>query len=185
MALFASALALGCGAAPPPRPRSMPDDAAERDRLVMALGETAWTALSEGHALDLLADEEAASRLLDPSAAARLEERRPGFRARLGEALHQIPDQLAGATYLGVCAQDARDEPAGGALGLSERSWVVRRILVAGRIASTSRRIALWVDGPFVFDGERFVAVELENVETPRWEHSDLELASCDVSHGL
>jgi hypothetical protein len=163
----------------------MPDDAVERDRVVMELGQTTWTALVEGTAFDLLADEAMVSRLLDGSAAARLEERRPGFRARLGEVIHRIPEQLAGATYLGICAQDAREEPAGGPLGLTERSWVVRRILIAGRIASTSRRIALWIDGPFVFDGERLVALELENVETPRWEHSDLELATCDLSEGL
>jgi hypothetical protein len=176
---------VGCAGAASPLPRSMPDDSGQRDALVAELGRAAWTALADGDPLRLLAGEDILSLLLEPHAVARLLDRRPGLRARLGEVVHRIPAQLASATYLGVCALDARDEGPGGPLGLRGATWTLRRILVAGRIAGTSRRIASWIDGHFAFDGTRLVALELEAIEAPRWEHSDLELARCDVSEGL
>lgn len=184
-ALAAVALA-SCGAAPPPpRPRSLPDEASDRDLAVDELGRRAWDALAAGDPFTLLADEEQLSDLVSPAIVARIEERRPGFRARLGDMVHAMPERLAGASYLGVCAQSAHEEGPGGALQLTERTWVIGRVLVVGRIEGTGRRIASWIDGPFAFDGERFVAVELENLEEPRWEHSDLELGVCDLSEGL
>ncbi len=185
MAGLLTAWTAGCAGAGSPRPRSMPDDSTRRDALVAELGRSAWAALSEGDPLRLLADEELLSALLEPAAVARLLDRRPGLRARLGEVVHRIPAQLTSATYLGVCALDARNEGPGGPLGLRTSTWTLGRVLVAGRLAATSRRIASWIDGHFAFDGTRLVALELEAIEAPRWEHSDLELARCDVSEGL
>jgi hypothetical protein len=186
IALLGASLAIlcGCGATAPPRARTMPDDVALRDEAIGRLGSTLWEGLAAGDATALLLGEDALSGWMDGAASTRVRMRRPALSARLG-AVHSIPEQLEGASYLGVCAQDARDEAAGGALGLLEPSWVIGRVLVAGRIAGGSRRIAMWVDGPFVFDGERFVAIDIGGVEAPRWEHSDLELGACDVSEGL
>lgn len=162
----------------------MPSEAELRDEAVVSLGHALWDGLTAGEATALLVGEDELTQWVDSAASSRIRLRRPGLTARLG-AVHEIPAQLEGASYLGVCAQDARDEPAGGALGLVTASWVIGRVLVAGRIGGGSRRIALWVEGPFVFDGTGFVAIDIASIETPRWEHSDLELGACDVSEGL
>lgn len=178
-------LLAACGSAPPPRVRTLPDDEAARDEAVMALGSALWRSLTTANPLAVLATDEQLDALVDGAATTRLRLRRPGLNARLGEMVHDLPARLDGASYLGVCAQEAHDEPAGGALGLRQATWIIGRVLIAGRIAGGARRIALWVDGPFAYDGESFVAIELSDVEAPRWEHSDLELGVCDISEGL
>ena len=179
-----SALAGSCASAPP-RAHTLPVDAVDRDGAVRALGEALWAGIARGDMLATLATDEELEALVDGEANTRLRLRRPGLRARLGERMHTIPPQLGGASYVGVCAQDAREHDEASGLGLREPAWVIARVLIAGQVAGSSRRIALWVDGPFVYDGERFVALELTAIESPRWEHSDLELGACDVSDGL
>ncbi len=176
---------VGCASAPPLRPRTLPDDAAERDQAVGALGRSLWEGIADGDVLATLASDAELEALVDGEANTRIRLRRPGLRAQLGERMHTIPPQLEGATYLGVCARDARDHDERSGLGLLRPSWVIARVLIAGQLAGSARRIALWVDGPFVYDGEHFVALELTAIESPRWEHSDLELGACDVSDGL
>jgi hypothetical protein len=180
-----SLLGGSCASAPPPRVHTLPDDAATRDGAVRALGQALWDGIARGDMLATLATDDELEALIDGEANTRLRLRRPGLRARLGERMHTIPPQLTGASYVGICAQDARDHDEASGLGLREPSWVVARVLIAGQVSGSSRRIALWVDGPFVYDGDHFVALELTAIESPRWEHSDLELGSCDVSDGL
>lgn len=186
LALACVALAsLSCAGAPAPRPRTLPDDEAARDAAVRALGESLWEGIARGDVFATLASDEQLEQLIDGEANTRLRLRRPGARARLGERMHTIPPQLVDARYVGICAQDARDHDEASGLGLREPSWVIARVLIAGRVAGSARRIALWVDGPFVYDGERLVALEITAIESPRWEHSDLEIGSCDVTDGL
>lgn len=179
------ALLVSCGSAPPPRSRALPEETEVRDAAVMALGSELWGSLLAADAFATLATDEELAELVDSAGTTRLRLRRPGIHARIGEMVHGLPARLEGATYAGICAQDAHDEPRGGALGMQERTWVIGRVLVAGHIPGGSRRIALWVDGPFAYDGERFVALEISDIEEPRWEHSDLELGVCDLSEGL
>jgi hypothetical protein len=66
-------------------------------------------------------------------------------------------------------------------LGLQADGWIFDRFLLIGRRPS-GRRIAAWVEGVFVYTDAGFTALDLERVEEPRWEHSDLEIAPCDLS---
>lgn len=175
-----------CGAGHAPlAARTLPDAASERDAAVHSLGSALWDALTLGTPWSLLLEDDELRLILSPEDATRFSVRRGDVRSRLREAASRVPAALSGASYVGVCAQDSRDEPGGSALGLVRRTWVVSRALVAGRIGGGSRRIALWVDGTFVATTAGFRAVDLERIETPRWEHSDLEILACDVSEGL
>jgi hypothetical protein len=59
--------------------------------------------------------------------------------------------------------------------------WTIERVLVIG-IRPGGRRIAAWIEGTFVYTDAGIGALDLERVEQPRWEHSDLELAPCDFA---
>ncbi len=158
----------------------MPDLAAERHAAVDALGRRAWEALRAGEPRTLLYDEVDLRALLEPSAATRITVRRTRVDERIGET-DDFVSLLAAAEYAGVCLQGAREEPAGGALGLRSGGWVVDRVLVIGRRPS-GQRIASWIEGLWLYSDQGFGAADLERVERPRWEHSDLEIAPCDVA---
>lgn len=186
LVLLALIVCGGCGAAPAPLTSSpLPELAEDRDELVLALGAALWDALVAGEPWRLLLGDDELFALLLPEEATRFAVRRNDVGTRLRDAASRVPGALAGATFLGVCAQDSRDEPGGGTVGLRRTAWVVSRALVAGRIAGGTRRIALWVDGTFVATSRGFRAIDLERIEAPRWEHSDLEILACDVSEGL
>ena len=91
------------------------------------------------------------------------------------------------ARYGGVCLQDARVERSGPPFGLRESGWVFDRALVVGVTSEgpEGRRVAAWVEGTFVYTTEGFGAISIVRVERPRWEHSDLELAPCDMEVGV
>lgn len=118
-------------------------------------------------------------RLLEPRAAERVAAQP---RLDLGPAVAQ-GDPLGGARYLGVCVQGVRLEPPGGPLGLREERWVLDRALVVG-IRPGRRRVAAWVEGVFVRTTDGVEAIALQRLERPRWEHSDLDLAPCDMGSG-
>lgn len=175
----------GCGgsAAPahPTTPRAPPAERQARDAAIARFGERAWAALLAGAPERLLYDDLDLRRLLDASGATRLSARRLGAGTRIGGVSADLPAMLRSAEYAGICVQGAREEPAGGVLGLRENGWVFDRALVIGRRPG-GRRIASWLEGTFLFTDAGFGALEIERVEAPRWEHSDLELAPCDLA---
>lgn len=171
--------ACGGGTAPRSRPTTAlaaPDARDARNAAIDAFGRRAWDALSSHQPTRLLYDELDLRELLDPAGATRFSARR-GSAARIGSG----GVELDSARYAGICLQGAREEPANGVLGLRSRGWVFDRALVIGTRPG-GRRVAAWLEGIFVFTDAGFGALDLERVEEPRWEHSDLELAPCDLA---
>ncbi len=167
----------------PRAPQPMPADRAARAAVLQELGRQLHASLARGAPEQLLFDDAALSRLVDEASATRLRALRVGAGARLRvePARFRV---LGTARYVGVCLQGARQEPAGGPLGLKSQGWVFERALVVGAQPG-GRRVASWVEGAFVFTDAGFGALALTRVEPPRWEHSDLELAICDMAVGL
>lgn len=165
------------------RPLPVPSDSGERARAMRDGGRLMYTALREGRPESLLADDVTLRALLDAEAASRYTALRIGSGVRLATPLEALA-QLSQADYVGVCLQGVRLEPAHDRLGLTEPGWVFDRALVAG-IQPSGRRMAAWVEGTFVYTPGGFVALDLTRVEAPRWEHSDLELAPCDMQVGI
>jgi hypothetical protein len=93
------------------------------------------------------------------------------------------PPVWSSAAYAGFCAQGAREEPAGGSLGLPEAAWLLDRLLVVAELGNG--RSASWVEGRFLFTDRGWRALTLSRVEAPRAGHSDLDLAPCDVEQGI
>jgi hypothetical protein len=107
-------------------------------------------------------------------------------RRRSGRQLSSLPGRPAvwsSASYAGFCAQGARQEPAGGSLGLMEAAWLLDRVLVVADLGNA--RSASWVEGRFLFTDQGWRALTLSRVEAPRAGHSDLDLAPCDVEQGI
>jgi len=161
-------------------PRELPPQGDARDAVVARFGERLFAALAAGAPGDLLYDDEAVAVLLTPESATRV-------RALRATRVDADPAQLrrfAETEYLGVCLQGARHEPAHGSVGAVAPTWVVGRALVVGR-KPNGQRLGAWVEGTFVYSNVGFGAVDLRRVESPRWEHSDLEIATCELSVGL
>ncbi|AKF05404.1 hypothetical protein [Sandaracinus amylolyticus] len=177
----------GPGAAAPARPTTplvMPTEIAARHAAMDAFGARLFAALAAGRPADVMLGDDELRVLLESDAATRIGAHRATVAMRLGADVGRVPLGLDGSHYLGVCLQDARDEPADGPLGLRADGWTFRRVLVAAERPG-GRRVALWVDGLFVFTDAGFGALDLERVESPRPEHSDLEIAPCDMATRL
>lgn len=176
---------LGCGAATGSRratqPSAMPAERTARHEAMDDLGRRLHAALVAGRPADILLGDDELRRVLTSDVATRFAARRAAVGVRLGEG-GRFASALAETSYLGVCLQDARDRD--DHLGLRSPGWTVRRILLAARRPG-GRRIALWVEGVFVYTDNGFGAIDIERVEDPRWEHSDLELAPCDMATSL
>jgi hypothetical protein len=164
----------------PTTPRPAPEDSDARQGAIDAFGRRAWDAMKAGDPGRLVFDDLVLRELLDSAAASRLSARRLSLAQRIGST-DDLPTLLDDAEYAGVCAQGARDEEEGGVLGLRAPGWTLERVLVIGTRPG-GRRIAAWLEGLFVFTDAGFGALDLERVEEPRWEHSDLEIAPCDVA---
>lgn len=164
----------------PTRCVSLPDDEGARHDAVDALGHRVWAAMSEASPEDLLYDDLALRILLSPTAATRFAARRISFSERIGSSAN-FASLISNAAYAGVCLQGARSEEAGGVLGLEEDGWVFDRLLLIGR-RQDGQRLAAWIEGLFLYSDAGFFALDLERVEEPRWEHSDLEIAPCDLA---
>lgn len=164
------------------RPLPVPGDGPTRDAAMRAYGRELYRTLSAGEPDRLLADDVELRSLLTSEAASRYTALRMGSGMRLDARPEQfVPFQQA--SYGGLCLQGSRLEPKSSPLGLRADGWVFDRALVIG-VQPSGRRIAAWVEGTFVYTPEGFVALELSRVEAPRWEHSDLELAPCDMEVG-
>jgi hypothetical protein len=158
------------------RPEDQPDEAA-----IARVGQRIYDAMVAGDPQQLLIDDAGMRRLVTAEAGERYAALRLGVGARIGDVSSLAFD---GTTYLGVCLQGARLEPADAELGLRAPAWIFERALVAGRMAS-GRRTAAWVEGIFVRTENGFVALDLHSAEDPRWEHTDLEIAPCDMEYGI
>ena len=169
--------------AEPTTPRPVPAVRSERDAALSNLGRRIYTAVKRRRAHDLVFDDLALRALVEPGAASRYSMVRDVQRTRLG-ADADAPRALDGTRFGGICIQQARLEAAHTVVGLRSPGWVFDRALVLA-VQPGGRRIAWWVEGTFVFTDAGFGAVSLERVETPRWEHSDLELATCDMQVGM
>jgi len=185
-ALALAALLTACGAstaAPrhPTTPVGIPDTVEARNLAIDALGERAWAAMAAGDPRALLYEDTDLDALLDSGATARVAARRLALDDRLAIDPDALRSPLASAEYAGICLQGARGVEAGGPIGLVADGWVFDRMLIIGR-RPTGRRVAAWIEGIFVYSDIGFAAVDLERVEEPRWEHSDLEIAPCDLS---
>lgn len=121
--------------------------------------------------------------LLEPSAASRASQLHAVGSLNLRDASERATRVLAGATFRAACAQSVYEEPAGGRLGLREPAWVMERVLLVG-VDPSFGPAAGWLEGRFVFTSRGFVAIDLGRLEPPRPQHSDLELASCEISTG-
>jgi hypothetical protein len=178
-------LAAACGAASTTATRPTtclraPGDTAIRRRAIDDFGRRAWDAMRAGEPQRLLFDELDLRALLDTAGSTRITAHRLSLTARLGSTA-DFPTLLASAEYAGVCLQGAREESGGGVVGLAHDGWTIDRVLVIG-IRPGGRRIAAWIEGTFVYTDAGIGALDLERVEQPRWEHSDLELAPCDFA---
>lgn len=164
------------------RPLPVPHEGQRRDEAMERYGKRLYETLGRGQPQSLLADDVELRALLTPQAASRYTALRMGAGMRLDVRPEEfVPFQQA--SFGGLCLQGSRLEPAGTPLGLSADGWVFDRALVVG-VQPGGRRIAAWVEGTFVYTPEGFRALELSRVEAPRWEHSDLELAPCDMEVG-
>lgn len=144
------------------------------------LGERAWQAMLASEPQRLLLDDLDLRRVLQPASATRFTARRASMERRLGP-LEDLAPMFSRAEYTGLCLQGARAEPAASVLGLRDDGWIFERMLLIGRQPG-GRRVAAWIEGTFVLTDTGFQALDLERVERPRWEHSDLEIAPCDLS---
>jgi hypothetical protein len=161
--------------------RGIPTDQNERLASLDRLGAELHGALRRGDLGELWADGNDLDLLLTVEARAR----RSAGRRDSGQALSRggWATAWAGHPYGGFCAQGARLESAGGALGLREPGWIIDRMLVVS--ADGHRQSASWVDGLFVYTTRGWLVIELQEAEAPRPGHADLELAPCDVQRGL
>jgi len=172
---------VGCAGAPALAPARMPPDASLRRDSLSDLGQRLFAALRSGSIGQCVATPFEVDQLLSPEARLHVERER---RAHDGFATSSVfPRDWAGASYAGFCAQGAREEPAHAALGLAQRGWVLDRILVVASLGST--RSASWLEGRFVYTEAGWKLLSMRQIEQPRRQHSDLDLAPCDVEAGL
>ncbi len=163
------------------RPAALPSDQTLRRESLEQLARGLFEAIRQEYPDQVLAAPAELDQLLPVHTRSRIEQ----------ERLHQVaftrvpghPAVWREASYAGFCAQGAREEPAGGPLGLSEAAWTVERVLVAADLGRA--RSASWVEGRFLFTDRGFRALTLSRVEAPRTGHSDLDLAPCDVEQGI
>jgi hypothetical protein len=142
-------------------------------------GARLYAALARGKPLEVVFDDAALHRLLVPEAeriALARRARTPGP-LRLPETERAL---WAQARYAEICIQQGRAEPRAGTLGLRAPGFVFERALLVGHEPGGGA-LAAWVEGEFLHTDAGFGALTLERIETPRRDHSDLELAVCEL----
>lgn len=161
----------------------LPNGGDTRQQALHESGGRLYLAMAEGRPEEALVDELSLRHLVDGSSASRYAARRATVGMRLGVRPADF-QSFRDAEYVGLCAQGAHERPAQGVLGLLAPTWSLERVLLVGRQAG-GRRVAAWLEGVFVYTNQGFFALDLSRAEAPRWEHSDLELASCDLEVGV
>jgi len=180
--VMAGVLAACASSAPMPAPRELPIDAGQRHRMLATFGQRLYRALSSGHFEDVIADDRARDALLRPDLARRSSRSLAAEQHGSAAAMAPSDRKLWGAArYAGLCVQSGRSETPTGVVGLRRSGFVFERGLLIGREAGGGE-LAGWVEGVFVLTEQGFVALEIERVETPRRDHSDLELAECELA---
>lgn len=177
------AFLVACGASSmegtrvPVAPRAMPPEASAREEVLVELGRRLYARLAEGSPQAILFEDEILTELLEPEAA-------QSARAVRVAPLYAHADRLTvlrEARPDSLCIQGGTEARRGDPpFALRGAAWSFERALVSGRRPG-GRRVALWVEGTFVLTNRGFGAIGLRRVEDPRWEHSDLELTTCDV----
>jgi hypothetical protein len=160
----------------------MPREASARRESLDALARCLFEGLSRGDLSACLVSREQLDGLVQAEARFRMARAREASLVRGGQ-VNVAQGVFRGATYAGFCAQGAREEAPGKALGLVEPGWVLERILIVASARGT--RSATWLEGSFVYTRQGWRGLDLRRVELPRPRHSDLELAPCDVESGL
>lgn len=168
-------------AAPGLRPVAMPNEASQRRSSLSELAERLFAGLQAGSMDRCVASPNELDQLLDPEARMHAERERHAHGGFASSTL--FPKDWGGGRFAGFCAQGARNEPAHAALGLRQRGWVLERILVVASLGAT--RSAAWVSGRFVYTDAGWKLLSVDQIEQPRRQHSDLDLAPCDVEAGL
>ena len=169
-----------CGGSPTWRLLPVPENRDQRSDILRTAGRSIYRSLVEGNSSALYVPEDRLADLMDAGAIERLR------RARRVGLLRPVPEPVSFLAFRqnqfrSACLQNSRLEPAGTTMGLRQPAWVFDRVLIVG---GTSPRFAAWVEGTFVYTSEGFRALLISRVETPRWEHADLELATCDLEAG-
>ena len=157
-----------------------PDSAESRVVDARELGRELFVRLQSGQETQLLLTDAELEELLEPEALTQARRRRGLVASSSAEARQAWRN----TTFHGICLQGVRQEPPGTAVGLRAEAGVVERVLVVGRRPDRAR-LATWVEGLLVRTPRGLRAIAFFPIEPPRWEHSDLEIASCDVVFGL
>jgi hypothetical protein len=162
----------------------MPSDASARRESLSVFAEHLFQGLRAGNLGSSFASALELEAIIVPEARYRLERVRASS-AENGMSLASFQREWRTATFVGFCAQGAHNEPARGSLGLTQPGWVLDRLLLAARGGPSGPRSASWLEGEFVYTARGWRALSLRRIEAPRRQHSDLELAPCDVEAGL
>lgn len=175
--VFAAACSGGSPRAPT-TPAPLPGQLAQTEAALAEFGARLYDALAQGRPEEVTFRPGALSALLSPEAEhdwlATHANPRPG----------RVPDDdramWAAARFAEICVQQGRAEPKGGVLGLRKAGFVFERALLVGRERGGGA-LAGWVEGQFLFTDAGFGALRLDRVEGPRRDHSDLEIAVCEL----
>ena len=171
------------GDTPPTAPSACadrPTSPEARENALRTFGQRVYVSLRAGAPERLLYDDVDLEHLLTPEAATRARALRAGLGARLSidPARFRV---LADAEPEAICLQGTRSAPpADPRFGNNAPAWTFERALISG-IRPDGRKLGAWVEGSFLYSDVGFGATDLTRVEVPRWEHSDLEIATCDV----
>ena len=159
-----------------------PDESGDAKEALHGLGVRVFEALRSGEPDRLLFDDLSIRELLLPEAANKVLQLKASQHQRLGRVEHVLQFNLRNADFLGVCAQGVHNEYGHGPTGLQHDAWVIERLLIVGKDPRVGA-VASWVEGAFVYTNRGFSALSLSRVEAPRPGHSDLELATCELSY--
>lgn len=185
LVLIAAACGGATSAGPPPRPTGLlraPTSQSARADALRSFAERAFQTLQVRAVSDLLADDGATRRLLTDLAARRargLREAQPRYDGTPVAGFELLRE----STFAGACFQGVREEPIGTAIGLQQPGWMFERVLLVGQ--EPTGRVAVWLEGEFLWTDAGFLAVTIQSPERPRRGHADLELATCDVDLGV